>query len=85
MSLAKFGHNRDGKRGKKQIAIGLLCTGEGCSIAVEVFASNTADPATVAAQVTQFKTRFDIQRIALAGDRGMVTTVRIRETVAPAE
>ena len=61
--LAKFGHNRDGKRGKKQIAIGLLCTGEGCPIAVEVF---------------------DVKRIALVGDRGMLTTARIRETVAPA-
>ena len=82
--LAKFGHNRDGKRGKQQIAIGLLCTGEGCPIAVEVFAGNTADPSTVPAQVARLKERFDIGRIALVGDRGMLTTARIRQTVAPA-
>ena len=82
--LAKFGHNRDGKRGKQQIAIGLLCTGEGCPIAVEVFAGNTADPGTVPAQVARLKERFNIERIALVGDRGMLTTARIRETVAPA-
>ena len=82
--LARFGHNRDGKRGKQQIAIGLLCTGEGCPIAVEVFAGNTADPATVATQVAKLKGRFGVRRIALVGDRGMLTTARIRETVAPA-
>ena len=82
--LARFGHNRDGKRGKQQIAIGLLCTGEGCPIAVEVFAGNTADPSTVATQVAKLKGRFGVRRIALVGDRGMLTTARIRETVAPA-
>ena len=82
--LAKFGHNRDGKRGKQQIAIGLLCTGQGCPIAVEVFAGNTADPSTVPAQVARLKERFNVERIALVGDRGMLTTARIRETVAPA-
>ena len=82
--LAKFGHNRDGKRGKKQIAIGLLCTREGCPIAVEVFAGNTADPTTVAAQVAEVQGRFGVERIALVGDRGMLTTARLRESVAPA-
>ena len=82
--LAKFGHNRDGKRGKAQIAIGLLCTAQGCPIAVEVFAGNTADPSTVPSQVAKLKERFNIKRIALVGDRGMLTTARIRETVAPA-
>lgn len=82
--LARFGHNRDGKRGKPQIAIGLLCTREGCPIAVEVFAGNTADPATVAAQVDKVRDRFGIRRIALVGDRGMLTTARIRESVVPA-
>ena len=80
--LAKFGQNRDGKRGKPQIAIGLLCTGAGRPIAVEVFAANTADPGTVPAQVAKLKARFNVEHIALVGDRGMLTTARIRETVA---
>ena len=82
--LAKFGYSRDGKRGKKQIAIGLLCTADGCPIAVEVFDGNTADPGTVPAQVAKLKKRFSVKRIALVGDRGMPATARIRETVAPA-
>ena len=43
--LAKFGHNRDGKSGKLQIVFGLLCTKDGCPVAVEVFEGNIADPA----------------------------------------
>ncbi|MCZ0943404.1 MAG: transposase [Gammaproteobacteria bacterium] len=82
--LAKFGHSRDGRRGRRQVAIGLLCAGDGCPIAVEAFEGNTADPGTVAAQVAKLKGRFSVKRIALVGDRGMLTTARIRKTVAPA-
>lgn len=45
---AAFGHSRDGRKGKRQITYGLLCAGNGCPVAVEVFAGNTADPSTVA-------------------------------------
>lgn len=38
--LAAFGYSRDGKKGKKQITFGLLCSRDGCPVAVEVFAGN---------------------------------------------
>ena len=82
--LAGFGYNRDSKRGKQQIVFGLLCAADGCPLAVEVFAGNTADPATVAAQVQRIRQRFGIKRIALVGHRGMLTTARIRADLAPA-
>ena len=82
--LAAFGYNRDGKRGKQQIVFGLLCSAEGCPIAVELFAGNTGDPTTVASQVEKVRTRFGIDRIALVGDRGMITTARIRADLKPA-
>ncbi|MCY4328065.1 MAG: transposase [Rhodobacteraceae bacterium] len=82
--LAAFGHNRDGKAGKQQIVYGLLCAAHGCPIAVEVFAGHTADPATVATQVDRVRRRFGIDRVAVVGDRGMVTTARIRGDLAPA-
>ena len=82
--LAAFGYNRDGKQGKQQIVFGLLCAADGCPLAVEVFAGNTADPATVARQVERIQQRFGIARIALVGDRGMLTTARIREDLKPA-
>ena len=82
--LAAFGYNRDGKKGKQQIVFGLLCAADSCPLAVEVFPGNTADPATVGRQVKRIRKRFGIARIALVGDRGMLTTARIREDLQPA-
>ena len=56
--LARHGYARDGKRGKAQIVFGLLCNAEGCPVAVEVFAGDTADPATLGAQIDKLRTRF---------------------------
>ena len=83
-SLASFGYNRDRKRGKMQIVYGLLCATDGCPVAVEVFPGNSADPSTVATQISKIRKRFNIQKIALVGDRGMITSARIREDLLPA-
>ncbi len=77
--LARRGHSRDGKKGTLQIVFGLLCTAEGCPVAVEVFEGSTSDPKTVASQVDKLRTRFGLQRVVLVGDRGMLTAARIRE------
>jgi hypothetical protein len=82
--LAAFGHSRDGRRGKLQITFGLLCAADGCPVAVEVFPGNASDPSTVASQVARLRTRFGIERIAMVGDRGMITTARIRRDLEPA-
>jgi len=81
--LAARGHSRDGKRDDPQIVFGLICTPEGCPIAVEVFAGNTGDPATVAEQVAKLKQRFGIERITWVGDRGMLTSARIEQVLKP--
>ena len=83
--LAHQGHNRDGKKGKLQIVIGLLCNGDGCPVAVEVFDGNTGDPTTVASQVAKIRQRFSLARVVLVGDRGMITQARIREDLAPVD
>jgi len=82
--LARFGYSRDGQRAKLQIVFGLLCTAEGCPIAVEVFEGDTADPATLAAQVAKLKERFKLGRVVLVGDRGMITAARIAQDLKPA-
>lgn len=83
-SLAKFGYNRDGKKGKLQIVFGLLCTADGCPVAVEVFEGNVGDPSTLQSQITKLKQRFDLERVVLVGDRGMITAARLEETIKPA-
>jgi len=83
--LAKLGHSRDEKSGKLQIVVGLLTNGDGCPIAVEVFAGNTGDPKTVAGQIAKIRERFGIERVVLVGDRGVLTSARIREDLKPTE
>ena len=82
--LARFGYNRDGKAGKLQIVFGLLCTTEGCPVAVEVFEGNVGDPSTLASQIAKLKERFELERVVLVGDRGMITEARLAQTVKPA-
>ena len=77
--LAKLGHSRDDKSGKLQIVFGLLTNASGCPVAVEVFAGNTSDPKTVAAQVNKLRQQFGLSDVVLIGDRGMITSARIRE------
>jgi len=83
--LAQFGYSRDGKRGFPQIVYGLLCEPEGRPIAVEVFEGNTSDPKTLCRQIEKIRKRFSIDRVALVGDRGMITTARINEELRDVE
>jgi hypothetical protein len=71
-ALGAYGYNRDGKRGKKQIVIGLLADEEGEPLAVRVFAGNTTDPTTVAGQIRLVKEQFRVEELVFVGDRGMV-------------
>jgi hypothetical protein len=82
--LGAIGHPKDGVKGRLQIVYGLLCSPAGIPIAIEVFEGNTADPNTLAAQISTLKTRFGLSRVCLVGDRGMLTNARIRDELRPA-
>jgi DDE family transposase len=82
--LARYGYSRDGKRDKLQITLGLLTNADGCPVAVEVFEGNTADPSTLSAVISKLRERFALERIVLVGDRGMLTSARIRAELEPA-
>jgi transposase len=83
--LAHYGHSRDERPGNLQIVFGLLTNQEGCPVAVEVFEGNTGDPKTVAAQVGKLRQRFGLNQVILVGDRGMLTSARLRQDLAPEE
>src|SRR6202171_5968337 len=83
--LAKLGHSRDNKSGNPQIVFGLLTNAQGCPVAVEVFAGNTSDPKTVAIQIVKLRQRFGLSDMVLIGDRGMITSARIREDLPPSQ
>jgi Transposase DDE domain len=77
--LAAFGYNRDGKKGKMQIVIGLLCDEDGQPVSIEVFPGNTQAPHTVAAQVEKLKGRFGVTAITFVGDRGMLKSQQVED------
>jgi hypothetical protein len=77
--LAAFGYNRDGKKGKRQIVIGLLCDETGRPLSIEVFPGNTNDTATVASQIKKIAQRFGGGEITFVGDRGMVKNQQIED------
>ena len=82
--LAQHGYSRNHRGDRAQLVIGLLCAGDGCPVAVEVFDGNTADPMTLAAQIDKIRQRFHLQRVVMVGDRGLLTSARIEETLRPA-
>jgi transposase len=75
--LARFGHNRDGRRDLPCIVYGVLTDAEGRPIAMEVYPGNTGDPTTVPDQVEKLRGRFGLERVVLVGDRGMLTQAQI--------
>ncbi len=70
--LGRYGYHRDGKRGKPQIVLGLLTAEDGEPLAVRVFEGNTADPTTVASQITLLKEQFGMAEGVMVGDRGRI-------------
>jgi hypothetical protein len=75
--LAAFGYNRDGKKGKMQLVIGLLTGPEGAPVAVRVFAGNTSDKKTVPEQIRILAESFGVKEVTLVGDRGMLKQAQI--------
>ena len=74
--LARYGYNRDGEK-LPSIVYGLLADGQGRPVAVDVYAGNTGDPATVPDQIDKLRKRFGLERAVLVGDRGMLTQTQI--------
>jgi len=77
--LAAYGYNRDGKRGKKQIVVGLLCADDGTPVAVEVFEGNTNDTKTFHSQIRKVADRFNAVQVVFVGDRGMIKSAQQKE------
>jgi hypothetical protein len=76
--LAARGYSRDGKKGTLQIEYGLLTDPQGRPVAVRVFPGNTGDPSAFTQIVTVVRDTFKLEQMVLVGDRGMITTARIK-------
>jgi transposase len=81
-ALVDWGYNRDGKRGHKQMVIGLMTNKEGCPVGVSVYRGNTNDQKTLADRIKELQTIYGLRDVVLAGDRGMITAARLPELSA---
>ena len=77
--MAAFGYNRDGKKGKKQVVIGVIADAEGRPVWCDVFQGNTSDQMTVRDQLLVLRDQLQVTEFIFVGDRGMVTSARIDE------
>ena len=75
--FAAYGYNRDGKRGKMQMCIGLLTAEDGFPLRIAVFPGNTSDSTTVSGQIRSLKKEFGVEEIIFVGDRGMHITYNL--------
>lgn len=71
--LLQYGFSKDGKGNLKQLIIGVLMTTDGVPIAHEVFAGNTADVNSFSRIVSILKEKYQIDKVILIADRGMVS------------
>ena len=81
--LAEYGYNRDGKKSKKQVVIGLMTDQEGCPISLEVFRGNTKDTATLRTQITKIRESFGMQKVVMVGDRGILQNDELNKEIIP--
>jgi transposase len=71
--IARFGYNRDGKRGKLQVVIGMTADTQGRPVSVEVFEGNTKDSQTMGSKIKELKEAYGLEEIIFVGDRGVST------------
>ena len=77
--LAAYGYNRDKKRGKKQVLVGLLADSRGFPLSVEVFPGSTRDISTLTPRIEKLSTRFSAERVVLVGDEGLIKSAQVDE------
>src|SRR5215510_1698004 len=83
--LAARGYSRDGKKGNLQIEYGLLTDPAGRPVAVRVLPGNTGDPAAFTGIVKVLRDKFGLAKLIMVGDRGMITSARIKALNQPEE
>jgi transposase len=77
--LGAYGYNRDGKKGKLQVVVGLLCDNEGMPVSVQVYEGNTSDLKTFYDQIVKVKEKYSCKRVTFVGDRGMIKSSQIED------
>jgi DDE family transposase len=71
--LGQYGHSKDHRPDEYQMVVGAVLDGEGRPICCELWPGNTADVTTLIPIVDRLGRRFQIHRVCIVADRGMIS------------
>ena len=77
-TLGEYGLSKDHRPDRKQMVIGVILDQQGRPICCEVWPGNTTDVKTLIPIVDRLRGKFNIDRICMVADRGMIS----KDTVA---
>ncbi|NLI13550.1 MAG: IS1634 family transposase [Peptococcaceae bacterium] len=76
--LAQYGFSKDHRPDRKQVVLGLLMKRDGTPIAHEVLPGNTSDIKAFLQTIKDCRHRFNIRRVIMVADRGMISKSTIK-------
>jgi hypothetical protein len=81
-TLGQHGYSKDHRPDLKQMILAVLLDGDGRPVCSEMWPGNTADVTTVIPVVDRLRRRFDIGRVCIVADRGMISAETLTELEA---
>jgi len=80
--IGQYGNSKDHRPDCKQMVVGLVLDREGWPLSCQVWPGNTADVSTLLPVVARMRERFQVRRVSIVSDRGMISagTIAALET-----
>lgn len=72
-TLGQYGHSKDHRPDEHQMVVGAVLDGDGRPICCELWPGNTADVTTLIPIVDRLWRRFQIRKVCIVADRGMIS------------
>jgi hypothetical protein len=81
-TLGRRGYSKDHRPDLRQMILAVLIDGDGHPVCSEMWPGNTADVTTLIPVIERSRRRFDIVRVCVVADRGMIAAETIAELEA---
>ena len=81
-TLGRHGYSKDHRPDLRQMILAVLIDGDGHPVCSEMWPGNTADVTTLIPVIERLRRRFDIARVCVVADRGMITAQTVAELEA---
>ena len=81
-TLGQHGYSKDHRPDLRQMILAVLLDGDGRPVCSEMWPGNTADVTTLIPVIDRLRRRFDITRVCVVADRGMISAETIAELEA---